>query len=189
MSVEIEMKFPVADLRALEARLTGLNARPHGSAQTEVDQYFNAPDRDFAQTDEAFRLRQVGSKCLITYKGPKRDQQTKTRTEIEVPLGDGEQAGQACTRLFIHLGYRPVAIVRKRRRSFQMERGEFPVEICLDEVEGVGQYAEIEIVGTEESVERARKVVQDLALELGLNDSERRSYLELLLSARKGNEA
>jgi adenylate cyclase class 2 len=189
MSVEIEMKFPVADFGPIEARLAGMHARPHGNPQTEIDQYFNAPDRDFAQTDEAFRLRQVESEYRITYKGPKRDQQTKTRTEIEVPLGDGDQAGQACARLFIHLGYRPVAIIRKRRRTFQMERGEFPVEICLDEVEGVGHFAEIEIVGSEESVERAREVVQGLAQELGLRDSERRSYLELLLNARKGSGA
>ena len=64
----------------------GAVARP---AREDTDHYFNAPDRDFAQTDEAFRLRRIGTGELLTYKGPKRDADTKTRTEVELRLADG----------------------------------------------------------------------------------------------------
>ena len=63
-----------------------------GEALREADHYFNAPDRDFARTDEAFRLRRIGAANFVTYKGPKRDAQRKMRTEIEVPLPDGDEA-------------------------------------------------------------------------------------------------
>jgi adenylate cyclase, class 2 len=186
MSVEIEMKFPVEEFNRLQSRLAALGARPE-KVQTEVDQYFNGPDRDFARTDEALRIRSVGNEHRITYKGPKRDQQTKTRTEIETYLAEGDQNAENCVSLLAHLGYRPVATVRKRRRGFHLERSGFPVEVCLDDVEGVGQFAEIEIVGTEDTLDQARRVVLDLAKELGLGNSERRSYLEMLLAGRKGS--
>ena len=113
--LEVEVKFQVIDFAALERRLAEWGAFSDGPHQ-EADHYFNAPDRDFARTDEALRLRRIGSDNYITYKGPKLDAQTKTRTEIEVPLATGDEAADAFDRLLVHLGYRPVAVVRKRRR-------------------------------------------------------------------------
>jgi adenylate cyclase, class 2 len=181
--LEVEMKFPVADLAAVERRLSewGATADP---SRTDVDRYFNAPDRDFAHTDEAFRLRRIGSANYMTYKGPKRDAHTKTRTEIEVPLADGDQVAEGFARLVICLGYRPVAEVRKRRHVFHLRRGGFDLELCLDEVAEVGSFVELEILAEEEALEKARGVVMQTAAELGLSGSERRSYLELLLARR-----
>lgn len=183
--LEVEMKFPTADLAALERRLMERGAR-FGQLLREEDHYFNAPDRDFARSDEALRLRRIGTGNFVTYKGPKRDPHTKTRTEIEVPLAEGERAAADFTVLLTHLGYRPVAIVRKQRRTLHLTEGIFPVEICLDEVEGVGRFAELEIVVPEQQMNDARQTVLHLARELGLNASERRSYLEMLLA---GNDA
>ena len=70
--VEVEMKFPISDFGPLEERLTKQGAQSTGSRQ-DTDHYFNAPDRDFAVTDEAFRLRRMGPVNVVTYKGPKRD--------------------------------------------------------------------------------------------------------------------
>src|SRR5579859_2774691 len=106
--LEIEMKFPSPDFPALEKRLAELGARP-GKTLEESDEYFNAPDRDFARTDEALRIRRIGEANFVTYKGPKLDAQTKTRTEIEVPLGEGEAVAAKFADLLTHLGYRRVA--------------------------------------------------------------------------------
>jgi adenylate cyclase, class 2 len=179
--LEVEMKFPVEGFQALETRLAEWRAAAD-PPRHDADQYFNAPDRDFARTDEALRLRRVGLANYVTYKGPKRDAQTKTRTEIEVPLASGDAAAEAFAQILVHLGYRPVMVVRKKRRTFHLQRDGFPVEICLDEVEGLGHFAEVEIVAPEERLENARAVVLRLAAELGLTTSERRSYLELLLT-------
>ena len=69
--LEVEMKFPVADFAALERRLAEWGARAD-ALRTDADHYVNAPDRDFARTDEALRLRRTGSANHVTYKGPKR---------------------------------------------------------------------------------------------------------------------
>ena len=179
--LEIEMKFPAADLAGLEGRLRAQGARP-GPALDEADHYFNAPDRDFARTDEAFRLRRVGLANFVTYKGPKRDAQTKTRAEVEVPLAEGDRAAEDFILLARHLGYRPVAVVKKHRRTYHLQVGEFDVEICLDDVEGVGSFAELEIIAPASALEPAKAILLALAADLGLSGSERRSYLEMLLS-------
>src|ERR1700730_4096027 len=104
--LEIEMKFPLPDFSAVESRLAQWGASAD-AAREDVDQYFNAPDRDFARTDEALRLRRIGATNLVTYKGPKRDAQTKTRTEVEVPLAEGDAAARDFAAILTHLGYRP----------------------------------------------------------------------------------
>jgi adenylate cyclase, class 2 len=183
--LEIEIKFPVSDLAALEARVMRLPISETSSVN-EADHYFSAPDRDFARTDEALRVRRIGSKSLVTYKGPRSDKQTKTRKEIEVPLGDGDAAAEKFMEILTHLGYRPTAVVKKLRKIFRLERDRFQVEICLDTVEHLGQFAELEIVAPENRLDAARGTLLNLAQELGLNQPERRSYLELLLERQKG---
>jgi adenylate cyclase class 2 len=181
--LEVEMKFPVGDHADLEQRLAAWGARAE-PPRADADHYFNAPDRDFARTDEALRIRRIDNANFVTYKGPKRDTLTKTRTEIEVPLAEGDKAADDFAHLLVALGYRPVAVVRKRRRVYHLERGGFPMEVCLDEVEDVGRFAEVEILVPEERLEEARGVIQQTAAELGLSGSERRSYLEMLLVKR-----
>jgi adenylate cyclase class 2 len=182
--LEVEMKFPVADFATLERKLAAWGASQLKSHREE-DHYFNAPERDFARTDEALRLRRVGSANFMTYKGPKLDPQTKTRTEIEAPLAPGQEVAEAMSQLLTHLGYRPVAVVEKSRRVFQTKKEGFGLEICLDEVEDVGRFAELEILAPDDQLDAARKVLLAAASELGLTGSERRSYLELLLANRR----
>ena len=106
--LEVEMKFPVDNFTGLENKLAAASARGTAPIQ-EADHYFNAPDRDFARTDEALRLRRIGEKNRVTYKGPRTDAQTKTRKEIEVPLGEGDASAEGFMQILVHLGYRPVA--------------------------------------------------------------------------------
>jgi adenylate cyclase, class 2 len=179
--VEVECKY-LSPGPELNNKLAALGAEYVGERE-EVDEYFNAPDRDFAQTDEALRIRRSGTQIRLTYKGPKRDAATKTRTELEVALA-GPEAGPILAQILTSLGYRSVASVRKRRRLFHVALGELAAELCLDEVDEVGAYVELEIVATEDQVQSARDNVLRLAATLGLGQTERRSYLELLLSRR-----
>jgi adenylate cyclase class 2 len=180
--LEVEVKYAGADFAALERCLRRWGAR-EDPARNDADHYFNAPDRDFAATDEALRLRRIGEHNFVTYKGPKVDPQTKTRTEIEVPLAPGDRAADDFARLLTRLGYRPVAVVRKARRLFHLDRGGFALEVTLDDVERVGRFAELEIQAPEAQLDAARNLLLQTADELGLSTGERRSYLELLLAA------
>jgi adenylate cyclase class 2 len=180
--LEVEQKYARADFAALEARLKEWGAAP-GEEHVEADHYFNAPDRDFARTDEAFRLRRVGPANVLTYKGPKQAAAVKVRTELEVPLPDGDEAADGMTRLLIHLGYRPVVVVRKRRRTARLERDSVHFTICLDEVEGLGRFAEVEAIAPEGQTDALQHALAALAADLGLSEVERRSYLGMVLAA------
>ena len=178
--LEIEVKYRMDDRARIEQTLRSWGARLIEDRE-DADAYFNAPHRDFARTDEALRTRHIGARNFVTYKGPRIDQQTKTRTEVEVPLADGPKPAADFELLLSLLGFRPTATVRKRRRVYSFDRNGFHVEACLDDVDRVGQYAELEIVADEAQLESARAVVLRCASELGLVQAERRSYLELLL--------
>ncbi len=181
--LEIEQKYARADFAELERRLVKLAARP-GEDVVETDQYFNAPDRDFALTGEAFRLRRIGTDNFLTFKGPRAAHAIKTRTELEIPLPSGNAAAEQHAQLLTHLGYRPVAIVRKHRRSFHLNRDGFAWTICLDDVEDLGHFAEVEVLAEPEQADSARKTLGGLARELGLEAIEQRSYLSMLLASR-----
>lgn len=176
--LEVEIKFKLVDPKATGQRLHELGFAVERK-QEEHDSYFNAPDRDFAQTDEALRIRQVGSNSILTYKGPKRGDQGKVRTEIEVPLA-GDNSATLLREILIHLGYRPVRTVSKLRTFFR-HSAQPELELTWDEVHGLGTYLEMEIKADDHEGQEALQRLQALAKNLGLGEEERRSYLDLLL--------
>ena len=175
--LEAEVKARVEDLDRVEKRLSGLGAK-YLDEESQVDLYFNHPSRDFSITDEALRLRRAGKRLFLTYKGPKLDSLTKTRREHEVGIEDFEGARE----ILLSLGFVPVAEVRKNRRLYSC-RGFI---VSLDSVEGLGSYVEVE--GRAEECKTPERLLGFLQ-ELGISpeESERRSYLELLLD-KKANE-
>jgi adenylate cyclase class 2 len=178
--LEIEMKFPATDFAGIAQRMTQWGATAL-APQDEADHYYNAPDRDFGQTDEALRLRRIGPVNRITYKGRRQPGPTKTRTEIEVPLQEGDAAAADFLRILEHLGYRATAVVRKRRLAYAFRRGAFEMQACLDDVERLGKFVEVEIVAPPDKRDAAQAVLLEVVAELGLKNAEPRSYLHMLL--------
>jgi len=178
--LEVEVKFSVAEFAPLEVKLREWRAT-FDPARRDEDRYFNAPDRDFATTDEALRVRSVGVKNVVTYKGPKMDAETKSRLEIESALADGAEAAEEMVRILTHLRYRATGVVRKSRRIARFRRDGFELQAGLDEVDGVGRYAEVETMAEEARFADAKAAVLSAAAELGMTQPERRSYLQLML--------
>lgn len=177
---EVELKFPLTDAHSILVRLAALGARQE-EPRDQRDLYFNHPVRDFAQTDEALRVRTTGDSNCVTFKGPVIDSQTKTRREIEVGLESGPAAVQQFGEMLELLGFRPERVVKKRRTPHALHREGRDLEIVLDEVEGLGLYLEIETLADESQRPAARDAILALAADLGLTGAERRSYLCLLL--------
>jgi len=185
---EVELKFPLARRAAVEAALGTLAARFRPAIE-QADVYFAHPSRDFAQTDEALRLRRAGDGVAITWKGPRIGLAAKTRREIELPLAAFPQAAggaatlEAWSELLKALGFRRVWEVVKCRRPAQVAWQGREVEVAIDTVTGLGDFLELEIVAGEEEIPSALACLQSLAAELGCGPPERRSYLEMLLAA------
>jgi adenylate cyclase class 2 len=183
MSYEVELKFHVPDLPAFSRQLAGLKVTI-SAAQGETDLYFAHPSRDFAHTDEALRLRRKGDANYITFKGPKIDATTKTRREIELPLGPGPEAFQSWTALLEAVGFRPVAEVLQSRRKAAVDWQGRTVEVSLDEVQDAGTFVEFELVVDQAELEAAKACIISLAQSFGLTQGERRSYLEMVLEGK-----
>jgi adenylate cyclase class 2 len=170
--LEVEVKLPCADLDAVRRRLGELGAEPLG-VQEQEDTFFAHPQRDFAATDEALRLRRVGARLELTYKGPKQPGPAKARSEYTIaPESDP-------TAMLTSLGFRVAHTLRKRRDAHRLGS----VEVALDTVQGVGTYVEVEALG--DDADAARAQVADAVARLGLDrlPEETRSYLELFLDA------
>jgi len=155
--------------------------------------------RDFRKTDEALRVRTVkyedgGTKSFITYKGPKQDMNSMTRTELQTDIGSGETAEA----VFRALGYEPVFTVSKTREQYWnrdllldplLDRNWNPVTkhvmtLCLDDVDGLGRFLEIEImVADRKGVGAARANLHQMldVLMIPQDNATTVSYLEQLM--------
>ena len=180
MPYEVEQKYRVGDLATVEAKLVTLGGRP-GAPVKQRDTYFGHPVRDFARTDEALRIRRVGSTSSVTYKGPKLDTATKTRRELEFPLVPGRDGAERFAELLEALGFSPRAEVRKTRTPVQIAWQGWSVEAALDQVDELGSFVELELSVDQVQLAAAAEAIGSLAAALGLIRTERRSYLELLL--------
>lgn len=175
--IEVEVKAKIASFGEMEKRLESIGATK-SKKEFQEDIYFNSPIVDFAESDEALRIRTTKENdevnIFITYKGPKIDKESKTRKEIEMGIADSEK----CSDIFEAIGFKKVRTVRKNRQYYTYEN----FEISLDDIEGLDPYIEIEI-GLEDGKDysNAQKAIFELFEKLGITDGfERTSYLELL---------
>ncbi|MGL6225061.1 MAG: class IV adenylate cyclase [Thermoguttaceae bacterium] len=211
-SYEVELKYRLTDLPGLEQFLAEQGQRL-GPPVEEVDQYYQHPARDFARTDEGLRIRRSRrlesslergtvrliqratqpdeAACFLTYKGPKIDETTKTRTEIDLPLlvEDVERWDLLLT----HLGFQPVQEVVKIRRTAAISIQQREISLTVDYLPKLvrptesGSFIEIEtIVGRDgDELESAKEVLLHLAEQLALGEPIREGYLELILEKTK----
>ena len=177
LMIEVEVKAKIKSFDEMRKRLDEINAVKVKTEHQE-DRYFNSPVRDFAQTDEALRIRETKSEekhnLFITYKGPKIDAKSKTREEVEMEIEDADKA----SKIFENLGFKEVRTVVKDREYYKYEN----YEISLDNVHGLDPYMEIEISLEDNSdYSKAQESIFELFEKLGITDGfERTSYLELL---------
>lgn len=171
--IEVEVKAKIDSFDEMEERIVKIGGK-QAKTEFQEDLYFNSPVVDFAETDEALRIRTTNEDIFITYKGPKINKEAKTRKEVEMAIENAEKG----TDILESIGFKKVRTVRKNRKYFEYEN----FEISLDDVEGLDPYMEIEIAlpdGTD--YREAQKSIFDLYETLGITDGfETTSYLELL---------
>ena len=183
--IEIEKKFQVVSFDAIRKELAAddLDVMEDLPPRYQSDEYFNHRQLRFELQDIALRIREVDDRHVLTFKGPNQDATTKIRTEIELDLAR-EDAGKM-SEIFLGMGMHSVAKVTKTRDTILLRWQGANVEICLDAVEEVGYFVELEIVAeSDDEVETAKSKLEALADRFGLKDSTTTSYLEMLLQAR-----
>jgi adenylate cyclase class 2 len=149
----------------------------------QADTYYDAPHRDFAETDEAIRIRSQqdmadgGTTTKITYKGPLVETESKTRKEYETVV----RSRDAVEGILEGLGFSPAFTVNKKRTFYKVNE----YKVMLDEVTDLGTFVEIETEAKD--IEPAREGAISLLRDLGLDPTQqlRTSYLGLLLNTRE----
>ena len=174
--IEVEVKARAPEDMA--ARIAALGATLL-AIENHHDLYFNPPQRDFKESDEALRIRIKEEGARLTYKGPKLDQTTKSRLEMTVKIDDPQQMEQ----ILSALGFTLSAQVRKRRSKYSYEGA----ILALDEVEGLGCFVEVEAEGEGDYEVQKQKVLSILS-RLDMHESIRSSYLQLLEEKKKNDE-
>lgn len=134
---ENEVKIRVSNKAALVDRIRGAGYGESVARLFEANTLYDTPDHQLRAKEMLLRLREVGNKFVITWKGPKISGPHKNRPEIETTLGSAESMAQ----IFHQLGLDPVFRYEKYRTEFR--RSGDPGVITVDETP-IGDFLELE---------------------------------------------
>ena len=105
LEIELKALIDAGSFQNLEEKILAHNFY-FSQLLEESDHYFNAPDRNFAESDEALRIREQRTELLVqtmlTYKGAKVDPLSNTRVEVETEISDA--AGMREILKFLEIG-------------------------------------------------------------------------------------
>jgi len=170
---EIEIKLRVDDFADLENRLTERGCMlSMPISQHDVIYSLKGSAEEFESAREGdviIRIRHLQDSAELNLKQQRSNEMDNL--EYETKVADPEATHEILTTL----GWKPVIEVKKIRRKGKV--GEY--EICLDEVEGLGTFVELEKLTTEDSDPAAIREELFATLEaLGLSraDEETRGY-------------
>src|SRR5580698_723586 len=86
---EIEIKFRVENLRALNQRLRQAGFRVMTPRTHEMNTLYDLPGQPLRKRGELLRLRKYGAEWLLTHKAKGKTGRHKTRVETETKVADG----------------------------------------------------------------------------------------------------
>ena len=175
MNRNIEIKARADDLKEIQLRAQALSATPPQILLQE-DVFFNSPAG-------RLKLRTINNTDseLIYYERVDKTQ-PKTSSYLLLPVPDPLSMRQLLGRAY---GIR--GVVRKRRSLFIVGT----TRVHLDEVEGLGDFVELEVVlPADGSEENGVRIARDIMRALGVNETSLISgaYIDLFNSTKDAND-
>ena|SRR5271157_1116014 len=166
---EIEIKFLVPDLQALQAKLPPAGFRCITPSTHECNTLYDLPGQKLRWRGELLRLRHYGDTWRLTHKARAKVGKYKSRVELETVVSDGAQMDK----ILCALGYRPVFSYEKYRSEWSDGKG----HVVLDHTP-IGDIAEIE--GPPRWIDATAK-----ALEISPSAFITKSYAELFFEWKR----
>jgi adenylate cyclase class 2 len=166
---EIEIKFRVDDVRALNRRLRKSAFRLLTPRTHEINTLYDLPGQLLRKRGELLRLRRYGPEWLLTHKAKGKVGRHKTRVETETKVADGAKM-EAILRA---LGFAPTFRYEKFRAEWSDGKG----HVVVDETP-VGNLGEIE--GPSRWIDRTAR-----ALQIPRSDYITATYSDLFLQWKK----
>lgn len=162
MKKEIEVKVRLENFGEVVSKLEELGC-VFSEPVTQDDTIFINYDRpfiEFTPEDHFLRIRKTKGKAIFTYKQGEEMNSIERETEVE----DADQFED----ILKFLGFRPEVRVKKVRRKTNYK----DYEICLDEVEHLGGFIELEKITDEDAGEVQTEMMEFLKT-LGVSETER----------------
>jgi len=178
--IEVETKLKIDHVEHIEERIKELKGEYKGE-KTEIDLYFDNPNIQILSGGGALRVRDADGEYRLTYKGPKKDDETTSRPEIEIRI----ESAMEMIKILDELGFYEICKVKKLRKTYLLK----DLIITLDNVDGLGEFIEVEgKASNDEEFKEKKDEIFKLLKKLGLLREEisQRSYLEMLLNEKKG---
>jgi adenylate cyclase class 2 len=148
---EIEVKIPWRDGASIHQRLTSIGFAISAPRVFEANTVYDTPDSSLRKGDMLLRLRQSGSRGILTWKGPGVPGPHKSRPELETAVASLE----TLDKILRQLGYLPVFRYEKYRTEF--ESPDPPSGTITFDETPIGEFIELE--GPGEWIDRtARKL-------------------------------
>jgi adenylate cyclase class 2 len=135
MQREIEIKFRVADLHALNRKLRAAGFRLVTPRTHELNTLYDLPGGILRQRKQLLRLRKYGRIWTLTHKSGTTRGRHSNRVELETIVADGKKLDL----ILRALGYSPTFRYEKFRAEWSDGRG----EVVVDETP-IGNFCEVE---------------------------------------------
>ena len=132
---EVEIKFLVSDLKALEQKLRALGFSERRRPRTRSTPLYDLPGQKLRRKGELLRLRKYGDQWRLTHKAKVKLGRHKSRGELETGVSDGEKMDA----ILRALGFAPSFVYEKFRAEWSDGEG----HVVLDHTP-IGDIAEIE---------------------------------------------
>jgi adenylate cyclase class 2 len=139
---EIEVKIPLPGVDGIPDRLKASDFAVSAERVFEANTLYDTPGEDLHGKQQILRLRQVGQRAVLTWKGPGASGPHKDREERETDIGSFPEMHEILERL----GYMPTFRYEKFRTEFRQNREDGGV-VTLDETP-IGTFLELEGPGT-----------------------------------------
>ena len=136
---EIELKFAVKSLEQLEQGLRNLGFHLDTPRTFESNTLYDTPERLLRERGELLRVRQYGSKFVVTHKRHPDHEEPGSRYKVRIETESEVAEGPALADIFTRLGYGPAF----RYEKYRSEWSEGPGHAVVDETP-IGIFAELE---------------------------------------------
>ena len=162
---EIEVKAKVTDKEAVKKQLEKLGCvflepiRQEDSVSSLPD----IPFEVFKPDINLLRIRKENGKVIFTLKRPQKNEQDALEHETEIKSASEMDAAIKL------LGYEKMVEVVKTRQAVKYQN----YTICLDEVDGLGSFIEVETFSNDGDPEKIQEEIFKFILSLGIKPEER----------------